>query len=154
MTTVETATARATGLLARFASFVAERHPFALHPAVAALDILTGAQDIDESDAWAIDALREPLRRILLQTLSDFLAPDAAAAQKLEGGVPETTPGISVNQRLHHAVTKVVDACDGFLRREAIAASLTDAEKLEILRGMILTRALDNRLKKFFTGGE
>ena len=92
MTTIEPRTARATGLLARFASFVAERHPFALRPAVAALDILTGAQGVDESDAWAIDALREPLRRVLLQTLSDFLAPDAAAAQKLQGGVPETTP--------------------------------------------------------------
>ena len=141
MTTIETRTARATGLLARFASFVAERHPFALRPAVAALDILTGSQDVDETDAWAVDALREPLRRVLLQTLSDFLAPDAAAAQKLQGGVPETTPGISVNQRLHQAVTDVVDACDGFLRREAIAASLTDEEKLEMLGGMVLTRA-------------
>src|SRR5438270_159427 len=154
MTTIETRTARATGLLARFASFVAERHPFALRPAVAALDILTGSQDIDETDAWAIDALREPLRRVLLQTLSDFLAPDAAAAQKLQGGVPETTPGVSINERLNHAVMEVIDACDGFLRREAILISLTDEEKLTILRGMVLTRALDNRLKQFFTGGE
>ena len=154
MTTVEIRTARAMGLLARFASFVAERHPFALRPAVAALDILTGSQDIDETDAWAIDALREPLRRILLQTLSDFLSPDAAAAQKLQGGVPETTPGISVNQRLNHAVIEVIDACDGFLRREAILISLTTEEKLTMLRGMVLTRALDNRLKQFFTGGE
>src|SRR5436190_4446871 len=154
MTTIEIRTARATGLLARFASFVAERHPFALRPAVAALDILTGGQNIDETDAWAVDALREPLRRVLLQTLSDFLSPDAAAAQKLQGGVPETTPGVSVNQRLHQAVTEVVEGCDGFLRREAIAASLTREEKLEILRGMLLTRATDNRLKQFFTGGE
>jgi 2-oxoisovalerate dehydrogenase E1 component len=154
VTTIETRTARATGLLARFASFVAERHPFALRPAVAAFDILTGAQDIDETDAWAIEALREPLRRVLLQTLSDFLSPDAAAAQKLQGGVPETTPGISVNERLNHAVIEVIDACDGFLRREAILISLTTEEKLTILRGMVLTRALDNRLKQFFTGGE
>jgi 2-oxoisovalerate dehydrogenase E1 component len=154
MTTVEIRTARAMGLLARFASFVAERHPFALRPAVAALDILTGSQDIDETDAWAIDALREPLRRVLLQTLSDFLSPDAAAAQKLQRGVPETSPGISVNQRLNHAVIEVIDACDGFLRREAILISLTTEEKLDMLRGMVLTRALDNRLKQFFTGGE
>src|SRR5436309_6851658 len=152
--TTETAIRARMGLLARFASFVAERHPFALRPAVAALDILTGAQDIDETDAWAIDALREPLRRVLLQTLSDFLSPDAAAAQKLQGGVPETTPGISVNERLNHAVIEVIDACDGFLRREAILISLTTEEKLTILRGMVLTRALDNRLKQFFTGGE
>jgi 2-oxoisovalerate dehydrogenase E1 component len=154
MTTIDIRAAHATGLLARFASFVAERHPFALRPAVAALDILTGSQDVDESDAWAIDALREPLRRVLLQTLSDFLSPDAAAAQKLMGGVPETTPGVSVGERLNHAVMEVIDACDGFLRREAIIISLTREEKLDILRGMILTRALDNRLKQFFTGGE
>lgn len=151
--TAETAARRA-GLLARFASFVAERHPLALRPAVTALDMATGGQAIDERDARAIDALRDPLKRILVQTLTDFLSPDASAAQKLQGSVPETTPGVSVAERLHLAVAEVVEACDGFLRREAIAASLTRDEKLEILRGMILTRATDNRLKQFFTGGE
>jgi len=151
--TAETAARRA-GLLARFASFVAERHPLALRPAVTALDMATGGQPVDERNPTAIDALREPLRRILLQTLSDFLSPDASAASKLQGAVPETTPGVSISERLHLAVAEVVDACDGFLHREAIAASLTSEEKLEILRGMILTRATDNRLKQFFTGGE
>jgi 2-oxoisovalerate dehydrogenase E1 component len=151
--TAETAVRRA-GLLARFASFVAERHPLALRPCVTALDMATGGQPIDENDGAAIDSLRDPLRRILLQTLADFLAPDASAAQKLQGSVPETTPGVSVSERLHLAVAEVVDAGDGFLRREAIAASLTRDEKREMLRGMILTRATDNRLKQFFTGGE
>jgi 2-oxoisovalerate dehydrogenase E1 component len=154
MTATADTAARRAELLARFASFVAERHPLALRPAVTALDMATGGRAIDERDAAAIEALREPLRRILLQTLSDFLSPDASAAQKLHGSVPETTPGISVSERLHLAVAEVVEACDGFLRREAIAASLTADEKLEILRGMILTRATDNRLKQFFTGGE
>ncbi len=151
--TAETAARRA-GLLARFASFVAERHPLALRPAVTALDMATSGQPVDERNPSAIEALREPLRRILLQTLSDFLSPDASAASKLQGAVPETTPGVNVSERLHLAVAEVADACDGFLRREAIAASLTSEEKLEILRGMILTRATDNRLKQFFTGGE
>jgi 2-oxoisovalerate dehydrogenase E1 component len=140
-------------LLARFASFVAERHPLALRPAVTAFDMIAGST-VDERNPAAIDALRDPLRRILGQTLSDFLSPDASAAQKLAGAVPECTPGVSVGERLHYAVAEVVDACDGFLRREAIAASLTADEKREILRGMILTRATDNRLKQFFTGGE
>ena len=151
--TAETA-ARKAGLLARFAAFVAERHPLALRPAVTALDMATGGQLIDERDAFAIDALRDPLRRILVQTLTDFLSPDVSAAQKLHGSVPETTPGVTVSERLHLAVNEVVESCDGFLRREAIAASLTPDEKSEILRGMILTRATDNRLKQFFTGGE
>jgi 2-oxoisovalerate dehydrogenase E1 component len=154
MTATAETTARKAGLLARFAAFVAERHPLALRPSVTALDMATGGQPIDESDTTAIDALRDPLKRILVQTLTDFLSPDVSAAQKLQGSVPETTPGVSVSERLHLAVNEVVESCDGFLRREAIAASLTPDEKREILRGMILTRATDNRLKQFFTGGE
>jgi 2-oxoisovalerate dehydrogenase E1 component len=45
-------------------------------------------------------------------------------------------------------------ALEGFLRREAIAASITDGERLDLLRGMLLTRATDNRLKAFFLGGD
>ncbi|MEA2161937.1 MAG: 2-oxoisovalerate dehydrogenase component [Thermoanaerobaculia bacterium] len=151
--TLETA-ARKTPLLARFAAFVAERHPLALRPAVTALDMAMSGHIDNEWDAAEIDALRDPLRRILNQTLSDFLSPDASAAPKLMGAVPETTPGVLVSERLHQAVAEVVDACDGFLRREAITASLSADEKREMLRGMILTRATDNRLKQFFTGGE
>jgi 2-oxoisovalerate dehydrogenase E1 component len=110
-------------------------------------------RNVDERDAQSIEALREPFRRALLQTLPDVLAPDAAASEKLSD-VPETTPGVSVRERLQQAVVEVVAACDGFVRREAIAASLTADEKREILRGMVLTRATDNRLKQFFTGGE
>jgi len=154
MTATDTPPRTRAGLLARFAAFVAERHPFALRPAVAALDMAIGGDGIDERDSDAIDALRGPLQRLLSQTLADFLTPDATAAQKLRGEVPETTPGVAVGTRLQQAIDDVCDGCDGFLRREAIAASLTDDEKREMLRGMILTRAVDNRLKQFFTGGE
>src|SRR6185295_16677949 len=41
-----------------------------------------------------------------------------------------------------------------FLRRSAIEASLGSDERRALLRGMLLTRATDNRLKAFFTGGE
>ena len=129
-------------LLARYAAFVAERHPFALKPALTSLEPLIATT----SD---IDALREPLRKALESSLALALAPDVEV-----GNVPETTPGVNVSERLHQAVREVIDASDGFLRREAIAASLTDEEKREMLRGMILTRAVDNRLKQFFTGGE
>ncbi|HEX3580876.1 MAG TPA: hypothetical protein VH087_03880 [Thermoanaerobaculia bacterium] len=142
-----------TSILSRFAAFISERHPFALRPAVTALDMAMAGRNVDERDAQSIEALREPFRRALLQTLADVLAPDAAASEKLTD-VPETTPGVSVRERLQQAVVEVVAACDGFLRREAIAASLTADEKREILRGMVLTRATDNRLKQFFTGGE
>jgi 2-oxoisovalerate dehydrogenase E1 component len=142
VTATDTPVRTRAALLARFAAFVAERHPFALKPALAALERIV-------ETPGDIDALRVPLRAALEPALAEALAPDTAVTN-----VPETTPGISVNERLHEAVEEVLDACDGFLRREAIAATITDDEKRDMLRGMILTRAVDNRLKQFFTSGE
>jgi len=56
--------------------------------------------------------------------------------------------------RWQAAVAEIVDAVDGFLRREAIAAGFSATEKLEMLRGMAYTRAVDNQLKAFFVGGD
>ena len=78
-----------------------------------------------------------------------------AGARRSPHGLPDTTPRVTADERLRAgAARELVDACDGFLRRAAIEASLTRDERLEILRGMVLTRATDNRLKTFFTGGE
>jgi len=66
----------------------------------------------------------------------------------------ETTPGVTAAHRWQQAVDDLVGACEGVLRRADIEASLTPDERREILRGMVLTRATDNRLKAFFTGGE
>ena len=86
------------------------------------------------------------LRRALAKALYDNVtAPE---------GIAETTPGTSAIKRLEQARAEVVDACDGFLRRAAIEASLTKDERREILKGMCLTRSVDNRLKQFFMGGE
>jgi 2-oxoisovalerate dehydrogenase E1 component len=52
------------------------------------------------------------------------------------------------------ALAELFSVCDGFLYRECIALTLTPDERIEMLRGMILTRATDNRLKSLFTGGE
>ncbi|MHB9002015.1 MAG: thiamine pyrophosphate-dependent dehydrogenase E1 component subunit alpha, partial [Thermoanaerobaculia bacterium] len=136
----------ARGLAARFGAFVAERHPFALDAAVAAFDALLEDAGDPGRDPAAIDALREAARRRL----------DIAFANALPRGrhFGETTPGVSVERRLTVARAEVVESCDGFLRREALAASLTNDERREILRGMLLTRATDNRLKQFFSGAE
>jgi 2-oxoisovalerate dehydrogenase E1 component len=122
--TITAETARRAGVRERFAAFLAERHPFALKPALAAFD---RSADIE-------------------QALRDALTTGVE--------IPETTPGVSAGERLQSAVNEVVEACRGFFRREEIIDSLTHDEKLEMLRGMILTRAVDNRLKQFFTGGE
>ena len=98
----------------------------------------------DEREHVAFDALRAPLREALRKRLG----------RPAPAGLAEATPGVEAAQRLARAGADLVEACDGFLRREAIAASITPAERRELLRGMVLTRATDNRLKAFFTGSE
>ena len=66
--------------------------------------------------------------------------------------LPDTTPGVNALLRLGHAARQLVSECDGFLAREAIVASLTADERREMLRGMVLTRAVDNRLKALLPG--
>ena len=129
-------------LAARFGTFVAERFPFALDRAVEAFRSVC-PDEPDASEA-AIDDLRAPLAKAL----------ETVFAEAAINGFPETTPGVTPAERLGFATAELVEACDGFLRREAIRASLTPQERIEILRGMILTRATDNRLKAFFSGGE
>ena len=133
------------GLGSRFAAFVAESHPFALPYTLEAFES-AGLSTIKGRDAVKLDAARTPMRRALAKALYEHVtAPE---------GISETTPGTSALKRLEQARAEVVDACDGFLRRAAIEASLTKDERREILKGMCLTRSVDNRLKQFFMGGE
>ena len=133
------------GLGSRFAAFVAERHPFALPYALKVFES-AGLSSIKGRDAVKLDAARPVLRRALAKALYEHVtAPE---------GIADTTPGTSALKRLEQARAEVVDACDGFLRRAAIEASLTKDERREILKGMCLTRSVDNRLKQFFMGGE
>jgi 2-oxoisovalerate dehydrogenase E1 component len=132
-----------TGLASRFGGFVAERFPFALTGAVEAFEAATAGRDPrTESD---IEALRPVLKRQLTQRL---------AATPTPSGLCEPTPRVDAPSRVEQARAQLVEECDGFLRRAAIAASLTPDERIEILRGMLLTRATDNRMKAFFVGGE
>jgi 2-oxoisovalerate dehydrogenase E1 component len=137
-------TSRLSGLDSRLGAFVAERHPLALTLALESLAaVRKGATGESEK---LIESWRTPFRRELAKRLYDVLtAPD---------GIDETTPGVTAVKRLEQARAEIVDSCDGFLAREAIRASLTADERREILRGMVLTRAVDNRLKQFFMGGE
>jgi 2-oxoisovalerate dehydrogenase E1 component len=143
MATKRAALDELTGLASRFGAFVAERYPFALGDAVEAFEAVTGGRE-PQGEA-AIDAVRSPLHRELTRRFR---------ARSVPSGLPETTPGTSAQTRLDQAATEWLDACDGFMRRAAIEASLTPDERREILRGMLLTRATDNRLKAFFTSGE
>jgi 2-oxoisovalerate dehydrogenase E1 component len=131
-----------TGLASRFGAFVAEQQPFALDTAIEAFQRVASGNEPDEA---AIEALRPRLQRELARRLDAVPLPD---------GLSETTPRTAAADRIVQARVALLQACDGFLRRAALEASLTADERLEILRGMILTRATDNRLKMFFTNGE
>jgi 2-oxoisovalerate dehydrogenase E1 component len=136
---------KAADLASRFGAFVAERFPFALPEAMAAFQAAAAAQGVRQSSDRQIDDLRELVRRELRRCLSE---------RPLPSGLADPTPRVTAGARIAQAHTELVDACDGFLRRAAIEASLTSDERREILRGMLLTRATDNRLKAFFTGGD
>src|SRR5687767_13367264 len=122
-----------TTLAARFGAFIAERYPFALPAALTALEASQGRDDLHA-------AFRTEIGRLSRAPLPDDLA--------------DATPRVTVEERLDQARVDLLDACEGFFRREAIRASLTRDERREILRGMVLTRAVDNRLKQFFASGE
>ena len=131
----------AAAALAGLGEFVTEQFPFAwpaIRQALDQIDPPAGAT------AAAIDAWRAPVGAAIEQRLA-ALAPRELA---------ETTPGVQAHDRFRAAIAEVVTACDGFLHRASIRASLTADERREILRGMILTRATDNRLKSLFTAGE
>ena len=132
-------------LAKRFGAFVAERYPFALPAALEAFEA-AGAAGAPSAGAPFPEALAARIGAELRARLS----PDRFRVADLG----ETTPGVHASVRLEQAVADIVDACEGFLRRAAIRASLTPDERREILRGMVLTRATDNRLKTFFTAGE
>jgi 2-oxoisovalerate dehydrogenase E1 component len=134
---------RLTGLASRFGTFVAEQHPFALADAIAAFE--SAVRGKDTRSEQEIDALRPAVTRELEKRLNAHPNPE---------GLPDPTPRTSAEQRIAFARRQLLQACDGFLRRAAIEASLTRDERIEILRGMLLTRATDNRLKTFFTSGE
>jgi 2-oxoisovalerate dehydrogenase E1 component len=123
--------------------FVAERFPFALEAAAAAFAACGGARATTPAE---IDALRPDYAR----ELNRQLAPLESRVRSLG----EITPRVGAERRLEQAIEEIVAACDGALAREAIRRSLTKDERREILRGMLLTRATDNRLKTFFAGGE
>src|SRR5688500_19415173 len=117
------------GLTARLGAFVTERFPFALELVLDAFDRAGG------DPARFRDALTRGVERVATPPLA------------------ETTPGVPAATRRAQALEELADACEGFLQRDAIRRSLTADERREVLRGMLLTRATDNRLKVFFGSG-
>ena len=136
----------------RFLAFVIEQNPFAVDAAADAFDRVVGKRALTSEKE--IEALRAPLAEALKKGNDLGVRFFDSGTTNEPRGHFLSSPGVTISDRVAQGVDALVDACDGFLRREAISASLTNDERLEILRGMVLTRALDTRLKQFFSGSE
>ena len=128
-------------LASRFTLFVTERFPFAAR----------GRRSVRGLSVVPLTAMKRRSKRCAAGSVQSCERASRVSHQPEPG---DTTPGIPSRERVAQAVDEVAAACDGFLRRASIRASLTATERREILRGMMLTRATDNRLKAFFAGGE
>ncbi|MEM8994044.1 MAG: thiamine pyrophosphate-dependent enzyme, partial [Acidobacteriota bacterium] len=136
-------TTRCRGLRSRLRGFVLDRHPFAVVAVSQAAEV--AAEQVGDGDrADVIEELRPLLREALLDRLETLPIAD----------IPDPTPRVQAMDRLASATESLLLDVDGFLSREAVLATLTADERREMLAGMILTRAVDNRLKHFFSSGE
>src|SRR6476660_7553834 len=95
----------------RLAAFVTERFPFAIDLVSTVVARLPPPPD----KAEALDAWRQTVTSALSAALS---RPDALPDI-------ETTPGVTAEKRWLQGVQELVEACDGFLHREAIAAGFS-----------------------------
>jgi 2-oxoisovalerate dehydrogenase E1 component len=126
-------------------ALVSEQFPFAAGTVDRCLAGTLESALADAADlAAAIDDARLPVRRAL----------EGAVRPAVPRGVERTTPDVPAAERLAAAERELLDVVDGCLRRESIAASITPEERREMLRGMMLVRATDNRLKQLYLGGK
>ncbi len=66
----------------------------------------------------------------------------------------ELWPGMSAQENMRRTLAELQSAVTAAFGRCRLRASLSPAEKLEIFSGMLRTRLVDARLKKFFSGSE
>ena len=129
----------ATRLGPRFLSFIIERHPFAW----AAARITWATVGTETGDVDALEVLGGTIARTIVEHLP------------MPGSdLPEATPFVDVGTRHSAEIARLASDIVGFFAREAIAASITPEEKRWLLRGIVLTRAVDNKLKQLFLSSE
>ncbi len=120
---------KSTALGARFLSFIVEQHPFAL-PAARA--------------AWAKHGA-DP-ERVAEQVVDELPIHTA--------DLPESTPFVTAAARVEQERARLRAAVTAFFARASVVDGITDEEKRWLLKGIILTRAVDNRMKQLFLSSE
>ncbi len=142
---MNTSVAARPAFVARFNAFVTDQAPFAMEVARSALD--AAVRQLPRQ-TFSSPRQLDTVRRLLAKELRLRLRP-LPEDERLE-----VAPGVRMAERQGQAIEDLVEMCDGFLHRESLLASLSTAERREILGGMILTRAVDNRLKLLHAKGE
>ncbi len=93
-------------------------------------------------------SLLTSVQSALIAAIREFHLPDSRSAQ---AEIYPTRTSAAQLETHRHRMTQQIKAA---FRRVVLRHSLSKAEKTEILQGMLLTRHLDARLKKFFLGSE
>ncbi|NIR52152.1 hypothetical protein GWO43_26475 [candidate division KSB1 bacterium] len=93
---------------------------------------------------------------LLRQLQNDYLAHVAEAIPKLKVKElkKEIYPTVSAKQASDYFSDRLHEDIRAAFRRVELKSSLTEQEKLEALRGILRTRYIDARLKRFFVSGE
>ncbi|MBI3855773.1 MAG: dehydrogenase [Planctomycetes bacterium] len=89
-------------------------------------------------------ARKDPSRAAVLRALDD-----AFALNKTEAG-STLYPGVSAADAARRSQAALRELVEGFYRREELKASLTTPERLEMHRAMVLSRTVDELLKRMF----
>jgi 2-oxoisovalerate dehydrogenase E1 component len=103
-----------------------------------------GVRDLDlgqvseDKEAWLDDLMAKVGEKLKSETLD----------------LGETTPFVPANQRAQQALAHLRELIDGHLCRQILLSQLRAEDKRWMYRGILLTRAVDNRLKKLFLTGE
>ncbi len=131
---------------------LAQNHPLLLEP------LITGFEEIvidffEATSAGEITALSfselEQIEQRYIETVWS-----TALRLKPEYREAAAYPTTSVRQVVEHLTARLCEDIHATFTRVQLKCSLTPKERLEALRGMLLTRYLDARLKKFFMSGE
>ncbi|RMD94523.1 MAG: hypothetical protein D6814_14425, partial [Calditrichaeota bacterium] len=123
---------------------------------------------LGQNDALIIPAILENFHKMTKSypaevSLTDFKKLSSQFLRQIERqfthlpaghAAAEIYPMMPLQQRHKERLQNLIETCRAAFERARIRASLTPGEKKEILQGMLRTRYLDARLKKFFVSNE
>jgi 2-oxoisovalerate dehydrogenase E1 component len=131
---------------------LAQNYPFLLEPLITSFEEIAAEffeATIDGGIITLSSSEFEQLERRYIETVWS-----TALRVKPEYRDAAAYPMTSVSQTTEYFTVRLCEDIHGVFTRARLKSSLAPKEKLEALRGMLLTRYLDARLKKFFMSSE